>query len=60
MMATKPVSLDEIKFLAADPEDLKTILELQYLAYQSEAKLLNTTSIPPLQETLNVLEVEFR
>lgn len=32
--------------------DLAAILQLQYLAYYSEAELLNDFSIPPLQETL--------
>jgi len=35
----------------ADPSDLQAILELQYLAYQSEAKLLNNYEIPPLKQT---------
>lgn len=39
--------------------DLYEILELQYLAYQSEAKLLNNYSIQPLQETLPELEEQF-
>lgn len=35
----------------ADKADLKAILELQYLAYQSEAKLFNNPDIPPLKTT---------
>ena len=39
--------------------DLQAILELQYLAYQSEAELLNDFSIPPLKQTLNDLDQEY-
>lgn len=41
-------------------EDLAEILELQYLAYQSEAKLFNTTDIPPLKQTLEEVSEEFQ
>ena len=41
-----------LEILAADKSDLKTILELQYLAYQSEADLFGTRDIPPLKQTL--------
>ena len=40
-------------------EDLLKILELQKLAYLSEAKLLNNYSIQPLTQTLKELENEF-
>ncbi len=40
--------------------DLKPILELQYLAYQSEGLLLNTFSIPPLLQTLEDIQMEFQ
>lgn len=33
----------------ANEEDLQEILNLQYLAYQSEAKLFNSSDIPPLK-----------
>jgi len=39
-------------------KDLKEILELQYLAYQSEAKLHNNYSIQPLVQTLEQVEQE--
>ncbi|MGL5437076.1 MAG: hypothetical protein ACRDBO_17150 [Lachnospiraceae bacterium] len=42
----------------ASKEDLPAILELQYLAYQSEAKLLNNPEIPPLKQTLQEVEQE--
>lgn len=48
-----------ISIKKAQKEDLKTILELQYLAYQSEAKLFNDPDIPPLKQTLTEVEHEF-
>ena len=42
----------------AERSDLPQILELQYSAYQSEARLLNNFSIPPLTQTLSELEEE--
>ena len=44
---------------AAERRDLPALLELQYLAYQSEAALSNDFSIPPLQETLEELQAQF-
>lgn len=44
----------------AEKEDLQRILELQYLAYQSEAKLFNDPDIPPLKQTLAEVECEFQ
>jgi len=44
----------------AKKEDLKEILDLQYLAYQSEAALFGNKDIPPLKETLPELEEEFK
>ena len=44
----------------AEKSDLCEILELQYLAYQSEARLFNDPDIPPLKQTLSDLESEFR
>lgn len=43
----------------ATKEDLSEILQLQYLAYQSEAKLLNNFDIPPLKQTLKEVESEY-
>jgi len=43
----------------ADRSDLQEILELQYLAYQSEAKLLNDFSIQPLKQTYDEAEREY-
>lgn len=44
----------------AEEADLEAILELQRLAYQSEARLLNDFSIPPLMQTLEEMKEEFR
>ena len=48
-----------MEILAADKSDLKTILELQYLAYQSEADLFGTRDIPPLKQTLEEVTEEY-
>lgn len=44
-----------MKIIRAVKEDLQEILDLQYLAYQSEAKLLNNYNIPPLNQALEEL-----
>lgn len=49
-----------MEILKAEHSDLKEILELQYLAYQSEAQLLNNNNIPPLKQTLSELEQEYQ
>ena len=43
----------------AQKEDLKKILELQYLAYESEAKLFDNMDIPPLKQTLGEVYDDF-
>ncbi len=43
----------------ASPKDAAAILELQQLAYQSEARLYNDFNIPPLTQTLNELKSDF-
>lgn len=43
----------------AEESDLREILELQYLAYQSEAALFGNKDIPPLKETPDELKEEF-
>ncbi len=48
------------KVIRADIQDLPKILELQYLAYQSEAALFGDPNIQPLTETLEELEAEYR
>lgn len=44
----------------AEKEDLQEILNLQYLAYQSEARLFSNPDIPPLKQTLTDLLDEFQ
>ena len=44
----------------ARKNDLKEILQLQYLAYQSEARLFDDPDIPPLKQTLDEVIEEFR
>ena len=48
-----------ITITKAYENDLTSILSLQYLAYQSEAKLFNTTNIPPLKQTIEDIHYEF-
>ena len=44
----------------AQVSDLQEILQLQYLAYQSEADLFGSRDIPPLKQTLDEVVEEFR
>lgn len=44
----------------AEKDDLEEILELQYLAYQSEAKLFGNMDIPPLKQTIEEVHDEFQ
>nr|MDD6336075.1 GNAT family N-acetyltransferase [bacterium] len=44
----------------AQVDDLQEILDLQYLAYQSEAKLFNHWDIPPLKQSLADIQNEYR
>lgn len=46
--------------MKAQEEDLEKILELQYLAYQSEAKLFSNMDIPPLKQTIEEVYDEFQ
>ena len=48
-----------MNILKAELNDLQEILDLQYLAYQSEAALFGNKDIPPLKETLGELTEEF-
>lgn len=43
----------------AQKKDLEAILKLQYLAYQSEAKLFANMDIPPLKQTIEEVYDEF-
>lgn len=44
----------------AEYADLQEILDLQYLAYQSEAALFGSRDIPPLKQTLDEVRAEYR
>jgi len=48
-----------MRILKAQYEDLQIILELQFLAYQSEAELLNNYEIPPLKQTISEIRKEY-
>ena len=48
------------KIIKAEYGDLKQIFELQYLAYQSEAALFGSKDIPPLKETLDELQEQYK
>lgn len=43
----------------AQENDLQEILALQYIAYQSEARLFNSMDIPPLKQTIDEVRNEF-
>ena len=44
----------------AELKDLQEILDLQYLAYQSEAELFNDYDIPPLKQTLEDVLADYQ
>lgn len=44
----------------AELDDLQEILDLQYLAYQSEAELFHDHDIPPLKQTLEDVQTEYQ
>ncbi|MCL2761043.1 MAG: GNAT family N-acetyltransferase [Desulfuromonadales bacterium] len=48
-----------MKIIKANVEDLPKILDLQYLAFESEAILLNDYNIQPLKQTLDEVKEEF-
>ena len=50
---------EEYLITRAGSEDLKEILALQYLAYQSEAALFGNRDIPPLTETIEEVKEEY-
>lgn len=52
-------ALSGITFSLADQTDASAILELQKLAYRSEAILNNDFSIPPLLQTIEEMLLEF-
>jgi ribosomal protein S18 acetylase RimI-like enzyme len=48
-----------LTILRAEPKDAEAILVVQKLAYQSEARLYNDWSLPPLTESIESLLSEF-
>lgn len=50
----------DISIAKAEAGDLPEILQLQYLAYQSEAALYGSQDIPPLKQTPDEIAAEFR
>jgi len=48
-----------MKIVKADIDDAKDILELQKIAYQSEAEIYNDFDIPPLTQTLEEIKRQF-
>lgn len=52
--------MDQIYISCAEEQDLKEILALQYLAFESEAALFGRRDIPPLVQTISDLKEEFR
>lgn len=46
--------------LRAEKGDLQKIIDLQYIAYQSEARLFKDQDIPPLKQTLADVEKEYQ
>ena len=49
-----------MQIVKAEYNDLTEILNLQYLAYQSEAELFGTRDIPPLKQTLDEVIEEYK
>ena len=49
----------DLEISHAEPSDAVVILALQKLAYQSEARLYQDWSIPPLTQTLDEIATEF-
>ena len=56
---SKPAPPPPVQIARATREDAAAILELQKLAYQSEARLYDDWSLPPLTQSLESLEQEF-
>lgn len=54
------MSSKNIDIHKAEYNDLPKILELQYLAYQSEADLFGSRDIPPLKQTLDEVVSEYK
>ena len=52
-------SMRQYEIKKATKEDLWEILDLQYIAYQSEADLFGTQDIPPLKQTIDEVIEEY-
>ena len=57
---SKKLKAEDLTIERAAAPDLPEILTLQKLAYQSEAELYHDFSIPPLTQTREEIEEEFR
>lgn len=51
--------MEQFEIKRAVRDDLQEILDLQYLAYQSEAALFGTQDIPPLKQTIEEVIEEY-
>lgn len=51
---------EQVEILQATPEDSTEILALQKLAYQSEAQIYRDWTIPPLLQTIEEIQEEFK
>ena len=51
--------MEHFEIKRAEIDDLQEILELQYLAYQTEAALFGTQDIPPLKQTIEEVIEEY-
>ena len=59
MARTVMIHSEDIQINPASVEDAGEILELQKLAYLSEAEIINDFTIPPLHQTLDEILSEF-
>jgi hypothetical protein len=46
--------------IMASPDDAQAIMDLQRLAYRSEAELYGDDKLPPLTETVDQIRAEFK
>jgi len=56
---SKRIMRQHVNISAATPADAEAILAIQKLAYESEARIYEDFSIPPLRQTLEELRGEF-
>ncbi len=52
--------MENYQYKKAERTDLPEILVLQYLAYQSEATILDNFSMLPLKQTIQAIELEYQ